>query len=80
MTITVRLTPEKENALREEAARQGLSVPQYVKALLEEHVPGGDTAASPSPKERSGTFQEWAATHNMDNPLLAEETLKRERR
>ncbi len=76
MTLTIKLTPEKEKTLREEAARLGVSVPQYVKDLLEEHLPSG---AGIGAKDRSRTFQEWAANHNIDNPLLAEEALKRER-
>ena len=73
MTLTLKLTPEKEQRLLDEAARHGLSVAQYIKDLLDEHLP--DVRA----QERSQTFQEWAENHNRDNPLLAEEAMKQKR-
>ena len=41
MTLTIQLAPEKEKALREEAARRGVSIEEYAKALLEESLPVG---------------------------------------
>ena len=39
MTITIELSPEKENTLREQAARHGLAMNDYARALVERHLP-----------------------------------------
>ena len=81
LTVTLDLTPEQEKALRGEAVRRGLPVADYAAALLEKHLPRADGAASAAhPGDRSGAFREWAESHNVDNPLLAEEALVRHRR
>jgi hypothetical protein len=77
MTITIELdlTPEQEKALHTQAVRRGLSLADYAAILLEKHLPRTSTVAS-SPaadsQDRAAAFREWAASHNMDNPLLAE--------
>ena len=73
MVLTIELSPEKEKALRREAARSGVSPSQYAKALLEDRLPEGEPAAADSAEGRSATFREWAASHNINNPALAEE-------
>lgn len=40
MTITIELTPEKEEALREKAAQQGKDAAAYVAALVEQDIEG----------------------------------------
>lgn len=39
MAITIELSLEKEEILREEAERQGMKVSDYVTKLLEAHLP-----------------------------------------
>lgn len=39
MTIIIELSPEKENTLRQEAARHGLPMNDYARALVERHLP-----------------------------------------
>ena len=75
LTIELELTPEQEKALRREAARRGLPVVDYAAALLEKHLPRATAAAvsAADPQDRAGAFREWAASHNINNPLLAEE-------
>jgi hypothetical protein len=72
MMLSIEITPETEKALRKEAARCGVSLVQYARALLEERLPNAGAAASTNAEERSATFREWAETHNIDNPALAE--------
>lgn len=79
MMLSVEITPETEKALRKEAARCGVSLTQYARALLEERLPNARTDASPGPQERSATFREWADSHNIDNPALAEAEDERSR-
>ena len=71
MVLMIELSPEKERALRREAARRGVPVAEYARALLEDRLP--DAKSDASPEDRSATFRDWAASHNIDNPLLAEE-------
>ena len=72
MILSIEISPETEQALRKEAARCGVSLTQYARALLEERLPNAGAATSTSAEERSATFREWAASHNIDNPGLAE--------
>ena len=78
LTIELEITPEQEKALRSEALRRGLPVAEYAAALLEKHLPRANAAAvsAADPQDRSGEFREWAASHNMNNPLLEEATLR----
>lgn len=39
MAITIELSLEKENTLREEAALHGLAMNDYARALVERHLP-----------------------------------------
>ena len=81
LTIELDMTPEQERALRGEALRRGRPVAEYAAALLEKHLPAPPGApAAADPGDRSSAFREWAAGHNVDNPLLAEEALVRRRK
>jgi hypothetical protein len=39
MSITIEVAPNAEKVLRKEARRRGLSVPDYAKTIIEEHLP-----------------------------------------
>ena len=45
MTITIRLTPEEEAALRERASRSGQDVADYAHRLIAQHVRSSGTLA-----------------------------------
>jgi hypothetical protein len=47
MTLVIDLPPEVESRLQEEAARQGIPVPEYVRGLLENLVKRQDTQGVP---------------------------------
>ena len=74
LTIELDLTPEQEKALHAQAVRRGLSVADYAAALLEKQLPRPSAAAGASADsgDRAVAFQEWASSHHIDNPLLAE--------
>jgi hypothetical protein len=81
LTIELDLTPEQEQALHAQAVRRGLSIADYAAALLEKHLPragaAGPSAASSAAadsQDRAAAFREWAESHNMDNPQLAEDS------
>ena len=79
LTIELDLTPEQEQALHAQAVRRGLSIADYAAALLVKHLPRAGAAGSSAPsaaadsQDRAAAFREWAESHNMDNPLLAED-------
>ena len=78
LTLELELTTEQEKALRKEATRRGVSMADYAAALLEKHLPRGNAAAAGAadPQDRAGEFREWAASHNVNNPLLEEAPLR----
>ncbi len=55
MTLTLKLSPEAEQILRERADRVGASLESYVAGLLEKEVRNG------SPVAKSTTWQELSA-------------------
>ena len=78
LTVEIELTPEQERALRTEAVRRGVTMADYAAALLEKHLPRPSASSGASdPQDRAGAFREWAESHNIDNPLLAEDAIKR---
>lgn len=79
LMVELELTTQQEKALRKEATRRGVSMADYAAALLEKHLPRANAAAvgAADPQERSGEFREWAASHNVNNPLLEEAALPR---
>ena len=80
LTIELDLTPEQEQALRARAVRRGLSIADYAAALLVKHLPRAGAVGPSAPsaaadsQDRAAAFREWAESHNMDNPQLAEDS------
>jgi hypothetical protein len=76
MTLTLDLSPEMEADLAALAARQGLSLPEYLRHLLEEQVPlRAGTALSPS--ERAAAWR--ASVKDLPHtPPLSDEAISRE--
>lgn len=64
MPISIELSPEKENTLRQEAARRNVPINAYAKSLLEDNLPeprnGTHFATS---EEWTKAFEEWLASH-----------------
>jgi hypothetical protein len=42
MTLTIDITPELETRLQQEAAKQGLATPEFVRSMLEQLMDGRD--------------------------------------
>ena len=57
MTLTLRIPPELERRLAQEASRQGVPPEQYTLRLLEEHLPAADRRA-----EAISLLQSWLDT------------------
>ena len=80
MTFTIRVAPEVEHRLREEAARRGQEADEYISDLLSELLqvqprPFYETA---SPEEWVRAFREWAAGHKGTGSAIPDEALRRE--
>ena len=82
MTLTIDVGPEQEARLLEEAARQGLDARDYVRRIIESHLPLR-TGSPPfnttaTPEERARAFRAWAESQRLDTPLLSDEAISRE--
>lgn len=76
MTLMIELDPGIEAGLALLAADQGMSLPQYVRRLLEDSVPGrGRTALSPA--QRAELWRELAKGLPRTRPL-SDEAISRE--
>jgi hypothetical protein len=63
MNITLKLTPQVERRLNEEAAKRGITVEQYVQQLAEQSVSSSGAAPAVSPRDWESEFRLWAASH-----------------
>ncbi len=76
MTVTIELRPEIEANLSALAAKQGVSVEQYVRRLVEEQIPGhGQMVLSPA--ERAAAWRE-SVKGLPHTPPLSDEAISRE--
>ncbi len=63
MNVTLRLTAEVERKLKEEAARNGVTVDAYIERLAEEAVSSIQVPPSPSAQNWENQWRAWAASH-----------------
>jgi hypothetical protein len=63
MNITLRLNAEVERRLREEAARIGLTVEEYIEQLTERSVAADSGGAAVSRETWETAWRAWAAGH-----------------
>jgi hypothetical protein len=76
MSVKIELTPETEANLAEQAAAQGVPLPQYLRNLLEERA--SPNAANPlSPAERAAFWRESVRGLPETAPL-SDEAISRE--
>jgi hypothetical protein len=76
MTVTLRLKPELEAGLVDQARASGMSVEEYVLWLVEGAVlPAVKNRLSP--EERAAAFEAWSARHRP-TPLLSDYAVSRE--
>ncbi|MBX3279990.1 MAG: hypothetical protein KF868_18465 [Acidobacteria bacterium] len=81
MTITIEIPPDLDRKLRDEAERQGLSVDDYARRLLEERL--SETEAPPfwataTPEEWLRAFDDWMDSHDATLPPLSAAAVSRE--
>jgi hypothetical protein len=62
--VSIELSPEKENVLRQEAARRNMPMTAYAKTLLEDNLPEQTNGTQfATPEEWTTAFQDWLASH-----------------
>ena len=80
MTLTLKLTPEREAALKAQAQARGMSVEQWLLELTEQFAPSASIAhlQRTNPKEWGRQFRAWAESHDPNTPVLPDEAMRRE--
>jgi hypothetical protein len=63
MNITLQLEADLERRLRDEAARKGQTVEQYLEWLIEQSLPTVPATAALSAEEWIAELRAWAASH-----------------
>jgi len=68
MTATLKLKPEVEAGLVAQAQARGMSLEEYLLAMMEE-ASLVKTLESASAEERAAAFEAWSAGHRSTEPL-----------
>jgi hypothetical protein len=83
MTLTIDLEPEVERRLREVATQHGVDEREYVRRLIEQHLPAIEADRTPlwdtlTPDEWQRVTREWVNSHDTSIPPLPDEAVSRE--
>lgn len=81
MTVVLELKPEIEARLTTLAARQGVSLEEYIQTFLESlaSLDEGVSYDSMTPEQRAREFEEWLDGHDyIMAPPLTDEAISRE--
>ena len=81
MTVTLELKPEIEERVAALAARQGVSVEEYIQNFLESLTSVDEETAydSMTPEQWAREFEEWVDSHDyITAPPLTDEAMSRE--
>ena len=81
MSVTLELKPEIEERVTALAARQGVSVEQYIQNFLESlaSLDEEPTYDSMTPEQWAREFEEWVDSHDyITAPPLTDEAISRE--
>ena len=76
MTVTLKLKPEVEAGLLEQARASGMTVEEYLVSMVEGAVLL-KVQESASAEERAAAFEAWSAGHRA-TPLLSDYAVSRE--
>jgi hypothetical protein len=81
--MTLELTTEQEERLKEGARRHGLREEEYLRALIEVVLPGSQEHDAPlfetlSPEEWRRVSKEWVDSHDHETPPLSDYAVSRE--
>jgi hypothetical protein len=82
MHLTIKLSDEKAEALKAQAAAYGLTVEKWVEKIAEELAqPQAASIAhlqKTDPKEWARQFKAWAEGHDRTTPPLSDDAISRE--
>jgi hypothetical protein len=68
MTVTLELKPKTHSGLLALAKARGLSLEEFLLAMVEDTVPA-EPSGVPSPEARAAAFEAWSANHPYTPPL-----------
>jgi hypothetical protein len=77
MSSNIEVQPEIAAKIAAHARAAGISISEYLRDLIEktDSLPERDSL---SPEQRVGMLREWAASHELDTPLLSDDAISRE--
>ncbi len=80
MTLTLKLSPEREAALKAQAQARGLSVEEWLLEITEYLAPPASIVhlQKSNPQEWMRQFRAWAESRDRTTPLLSDEAVSRE--
>ena len=80
MTVTLELTPQIEERLKQKAAEKGLSVEAFIETVINGNVgrdPEKSFAETATPEEWEKALKDWIR-HFPPHPVLSDEAISRE--
>jgi hypothetical protein len=78
MSLTIEMTPELEERLRQEAEKQDLDAGVYARHLIERSLMKQENVHSPlTAQDRLRAFEEYLARRDSSKPSLPPEAFKR---
>jgi hypothetical protein len=78
MPSVLEVHPDTAAKITAQAAARGVSVDTYLRLLVEQQREKAETQQTLSPQEKARLWREWAASHQVDTPLLSDEAISRE--
>jgi hypothetical protein len=80
MILTLKLSPEREAALKAQAQARGMSVEEWLLELTKQIRPTAARSLQDelTPQEWVRQFNAWVEGHDRTTPLLSDEAISRE--
>lgn len=76
MSFPLEVEPDVAAKIAAKAQAKGVTVDDYLRALLEDET--ALTTTPTTPEEKARVFREWAASHDPNTPLLSDDAISRE--
>lgn len=77
--MTIKLSPEREAAMKAQAQARGLMIEQWLLELAGQHTPLAPIAhlQKADPETWARHFDEWVNSHDPQTPILSDEAMSR---
>ena len=77
MTVTIELKPAVEARIKAEAEVLGIPIEDYLESVIENQIAGVNAqplSGELTPEERAKAWEAWAASHNLDTPVIIDDS------